>query len=170
MSSNFRCFFQRYTLQLLQLVCLILTLRLSHLLKVVFFKTSPHPKSYEDILVPVNLQDLGACGDSSSDTTCSCQTDETHSWLMIWLVPRLWGVLPTHWHAVLRADAHCSSRLLYVTLPLFPRVFCCKSSCTFGGQSKEWVSQATREPIRVLWTSLSKTLSWAVHHRAAGHR
>lgn len=33
----------------------------------------------------------------------------------------------------------------------------------------ESVSQATREPIRALWTSLSKTLSGAVHHRAAGH-
>lgn len=41
--------------------------------------------------------------------TSSCQTDETQSWLMIWLVPRLFGVLPTRWHAVLCADVSGSA-------------------------------------------------------------
>lgn len=41
--------------------------------------------------------------------TSSCQTDETQSWLTIWLVPRLFGVLPTHWRAVLCADVSRSA-------------------------------------------------------------
>lgn len=43
----------KYTLHPVQLAWLILTLRFLHLLKVVVFKTSPHPKSYKDI--------FGAC-------------------------------------------------------------------------------------------------------------
>lgn len=70
-----------------------------HLLKVDFFKSLLNRRATRTFLVPVNLQDLRAWGDSSSDTTSSCQTDETQSWLMIWLVPRLWGLLPTRWHA-----------------------------------------------------------------------
>lgn len=100
MSPNCGYFFLRYTLHRVQLECLILTLRFSSSFKSwLVSKSLLNRRATRTFLVPVNLQDLGARGDSSSDTTSSCQTDETQSWLMIWLVPRLWGLLPTRWHA-----------------------------------------------------------------------
>lgn len=94
-------------------------------------------------LVSVNLQDFGASGDSGSNTTSSCQTDETQSWLMVWLIPRLFKVLPTRWQAVFCADVSRSAgppRVMSGAFPstcfvVNPPVRLCTAS--YRGQSKE---------------------------------
>lgn len=74
--------------------------------------------------------------------TSSCQTDETQSWLMIWLVPRLFGVLPTRWHAVLCADVSGSAAPPPVPSAFLSACFAVNRPvrlCTvsYRGQSKE---------------------------------
>lgn len=88
--------------------------------------------------------------------TSSCQTDETQSWLTIWLVPRLFGVPPTRWHAVLCADVSrsavpprvpsgaCASAFLSTCFAVNRPVRLCTVS--YRGQSKECKKRQSVRP------------------------